>query len=740
LDLPKSRRPKICRDTIIEYAASAAWRTSALLQSTKYYMSRIADHVAWGWSWALLCLSAASSAALPAFPGAEGFGANASGGRGGDVYYVTNLHDYTSSADSGRFGSLRYGIESAPTNGRTILFKVPGNIVLKKALSFSKPKLTVAGQSAPGDGICLQDYNVAITANDLVLRHLRFRLGTNAMQEADSLSITGGTNIVVDHCSVSWSVDETLSPGNSAQNLTVQWTYVTESLNNSIHSKGAHGYGSLMRPQVSTSYSFHHNLYAHHNSRNPRPGSYNGATLQLDWRNTVIYNWGGTCGYSGDWTDGLPEPVFMNYVANYIIRGPSSTSTSAFNGGGTNTWIFQATNRIDLNRNGTPDGSDTGWGMFSGTYTATNTPFVYPAVATDSAAVALGRVLAQAGAMPWRRDAVDQRVTGHVRTGTGQIIDSTPQVGSWPTLNSVTPPVDTDSDGMPDYWELALGLIPANAADRNAIGPSGYTRLEDYLNWLSDPHAVCDRNGKVEVNLRECVGYSSNLTFTVTRGTNGTAALLADGFTARFTATPNFTGVAGFTFYATANGTTFGPSPVGILISTTNAPNTAPKLEPITNRVVLGGATLTFTNQASDAESAWQTLTFSLLDAPAGATVGADTGVFAWRPNIAQSGTSNAMRVVVSDNGVPSLSATQGFAVSVITPASPQFGPTVFDGAQFGGVIQGDAGPDYVVQASTNLEDWTRIFAVASPLLPLQWRDTNAGDFGRRFYRIQLGP
>ncbi len=715
---------------------------SALLHSTNGSMSCIARLTVRFWVLALLAVGTFTLVALPAFPGAEGFGANASGGRGGDVYYVTSLYDYTSSSDSSRFGSLRYGIDSAPTTGRTILFKVSGNIVLKKSLTFSKSKMTVAGQTAPGDGICLQNYNVSINASDLVLRHLRFRLGTNAMQEADSLSINGGSNIIVDHCSASWSVDETLSPGGSAQNLTVQWTYVTESLNNSIHSKGAHGYGSLMRPQVNTSYSFHHNLYAHHTSRNPRPGSYNGATLQLDWRNTVIYDWGGTCGYSGDWTDGLPEPVFMNYVANYLIKGPSSTYNYAFKGGGTNTWIFQGGNRIDLDRDGLPDGNDTGWGMFSNTYTPTNSAFAFAAVATDTAPVALQRVLAQAGAMPWRRDPVDQRVTGHVRTGTGQIIDSTPQVGGWPTLNSATPPADGDSDGMPDYWELALGLNPTNAADRNTVGASGYTRLEDYLNWLSDPHAVCDRNGSVEVNLRACAGNSPNLTFSVASGTNGEVTLLGD-FTARFAATPGFSGLAAFTFNSIGNGSAFGPIPVGVLVSTTNAPpppNTAPTLAPITNRTAMGGATLSFTNVAEDAESATQSLTFALLDAPAGAAVDANSGIFTWRPLIAQSGTSNNMAIVVSDDGEPSLSATQAFAVAVIAPASPESAVAGFNGTQFGGVINGDAGPDYIVQASANLVDWTNIVVAESPLLPLLWTDTNANGFERRFYRVKLGP
>jgi hypothetical protein len=244
----------------------------------------------------------------------------------------------------------------------------------------------------------------------------------------------------------------------------------------------------------------------------------------------------------------------------------------------------------------------------------------------------------------------------------------------------------------------------------------------------------------VDVDLRVCAGNSSNLTFSVVNGTNGSVALLPDGFTARFTAATNFSGVAGFAFSATTGGTTFGPSPVGILVSTTSAPNTAPALAPITNRIVLGGATLTFTNQASDAELASQALTFALLDAPAGAAVNASTGMFTWRPTIAQSGTSNSMRIVVSDDGTPSLSDTQAFVVSVLKPTAPQCSGTGFDGLRLRGIIQGDAGPDYIVQASTNLADWMSIIVTASPALPLLWADTNASNFERRFYRVKLGP
>jgi len=225
---------------------------------------------------------------ISAFPGAEGYGANASGGRGGDVYYVTNLNDSGS-------GSLREGINAA-TNSRTIPFKVSGNINLLSGLNVNQPRITIAGQTAPGDGVCLQNYPIYLQADDLIIRHIRTRLGTNAQQEADSMWINNGHRIIVDHCSASWSVDETLSATDTAKDLTVQWTYITESLNNSIHSKGEHGYGSLISPTANANYSFHHNLYAHHRSRSPRPGSSNGKVLRFDFRKNVIYNWGNRAG------------------------------------------------------------------------------------------------------------------------------------------------------------------------------------------------------------------------------------------------------------------------------------------------------------------------------------------------------------------------------------------------------------------------------------------------------------
>jgi pectate lyase len=433
----------------------------------------------------IVSLLTPQAGAVPAFPGAEGYGANATGGRGGDVYHVTSL------ADTSTPGTLRYGIKNAPAGGRTIVFDISGTITLTSTLKVDKSKITIAGQTAPGQGISLKNYQLTVSGNDLIIRHIRSRLGTDAYQEADTIGITGGNNVILDHCSASWSVDETLSASDTSTTLTVQYCYITESLNDSIHSKGPHGYGSLLRPDVNAWYSFHHNLYAHHNSRNPRPGTYNNSLLALDFRNNVIYDWGDQAGYSGN--DGN-EYVNMNYVGNYLVAGPSTDSgelTDAFQGGSTDTWIYQLGNLIDGNRDGVFDGVDTGWGMFSGSYTMApgGTAFAVPAVSTDAADLAIYDVLNQAGAFFWDRDGVDARITSEVVSGTGHIIDAVSEVGGFPTYPMVTRPVDfdTDLDGMPNLWELAYGLNP-NIADNNGdLNGDGYTNLEEYLNEVAIP-------------------------------------------------------------------------------------------------------------------------------------------------------------------------------------------------------------------------------------------------------------
>ena len=669
-----------------------------------------------------------------AFPGAEGAGANALGGRGGDVYYVTTL------ADSGA-GSLRTGISGAPAGGRTICFKVSGNIVLNSTLTVNKSRITVAGQTAPGDGICFQNYSFNINANDVIVRHVRTRLGTNALQEADGMWIAGGTNIMVDHVSASWSVDEVLSASGNTKDLTVQWCNITESLNNSIHIKGAHGYGSLITPGVNGTLSWHHNLYAHNNSRNPRPGTDAGATVILDFRNNAIYNYGGRAGYGSDW-DPDPENLRLNYIANYVIKGPDSTYNFAYEGGGTNTFIYQATNLIDLDLDLNFDGNNTGFGMFSGSYVSTNTPFPAPAVTTDSAPVALQRILAFSGAMPWRRDAADKRIASTARNHNGAIIDAVAEVGTWPTLNATTAPTDSDNDGMPDWWELAVGLNANNAADRNNTDVSGYTELEVYLAWLADAHALCDRNGQVDVNLRDATGGATNLTYSVANGTNGTVGLLGDGYTARFIAAANTNGLANFTFTATGNGTLFGPINYGILITTTNAvaPNTPPTLAAITNRTVIAGTTINFTNSASDTNIPAQTLTFSLQGGAAGSSLNSSNGIFNWRPTIAQSPSTNPMSFIVTDNGTPTMSATQSFTVFVTRPITPTLQSASVTGGAFNMLVTGDTGPDYTIQASTNLANWSPLFTTNSPALPFNWSDPSAAIFNQRYFRVLLGP
>src|SRR3990172_5507517 len=245
-----------------------------------------------------------------AFPGAEGFGAFSQGGRGGRVLFVNNLNDDGA-------GSLR---EACRTKGpRIVVFRVGGIIELKSNLKITEPYITIAGQTAPGDGICLKNFTLWVkNTHDVVIRYIRSRPGDQMKVEQDAISIDTSKNVIIDHCSASWGTDETLSvTGKGCTNVTVQWCMITESLDNSVHHKGRHGYGSLFR--LDGNVSVHHNLYAHNSSRNPRPGTYGDVRRGglLDFRNNVIYNWGVRAGYSAE------DKITMNYIANYLKPGPS---------------------------------------------------------------------------------------------------------------------------------------------------------------------------------------------------------------------------------------------------------------------------------------------------------------------------------------------------------------------------------------------------------------------------------
>jgi hypothetical protein len=432
-----------------------------------------------------------------AFPGAEGAGCYTTGGRGGVVYEVTNL------TDAG-IGSLRYGIESV-SGARTIVFRVSGLIGLSSDLKISNGNITIAGQTAPGDGICLKNYSLVINTSNVIVRYIRCRMGDDALNEGDAMWGRNNSNIIIDHCSMSWSVDECSSfYGNS--NFTMQWCILSESLRVSVHDKGTHGYGGIWGGQGAT---FHHNLLAHHDSRNPRfcGSRYTGrADLELvDFRNNVIYNWGSNSGYAG-------EGGSYNMVNNYYKPGPATKSgvkTRIFAPNaddGTNTQIAGVWGNFYVTGNymyGSSTVTADNWlGIFpnpsakSKTELMSSTEFSKGNITTNTAEEAYTLVLTRAGTS-LHRDTIDKRIVYEVANGTytftgsngstNGLIDAETDVGAWPAYNSTTAPNDSDHDGMPDSWETAKGLKTNDASDRNGdLDGNGYTNLEEYLNAIID--------------------------------------------------------------------------------------------------------------------------------------------------------------------------------------------------------------------------------------------------------------
>ena len=425
-----------------------------------------------------------------AFPGAEGYGRFVTGGRGGVVYEVTNLND------SGP-GSLRDAIETK--GARTVVFRVSGTIKLESKLGIKNPNITIAGQTAPGDGICIRDYPVSIESGDhignVIIRYLRFRLGDSSNVEDDSFTAKRMSDIIIDHCTMSWAVDENCSPYNNT-NFTMQWCMIYEGLYESIHDKGLHSYGGIWGGIGAT---FHHNLFAHNTSRNPR---FNGFRIShpsepelVDFVNNVIYNWGFNSTYGG-------EEGNQNIRNNYFKYGPATKESVRSRI--VEPYDDESNWYIDGNYvYGSPLVTEDNWLGVHGDHAdyqrtkKMSEPFPIASVITQSAEDCFEIVLENVGCNFPIRDVHDQRVIEEARTGTATyggswgtglgIIDSQQDVGGWPELNSFPASIDTDHDGMPDEWEIANDLNPDDGEDRNNVNDVGYTMLEKYLNSLVSP-------------------------------------------------------------------------------------------------------------------------------------------------------------------------------------------------------------------------------------------------------------
>jgi hypothetical protein len=437
----------------------------------------------------------ASETPLLAFPGADGWGRYTTGGRGGEVIYVTNRN-----GDGP--GSLRDAVRTNLT--RTVVFSVSGTIELKSTLRINRDNLTIAGQTAPGDGITIKGRPVNISANNIIIRHLRFRSGDYV--EDDSFKGTDQRDIIIDHCSMSWGVDEVASFYRN-ENFTMQNCIVSESLYRSIHSKGDHGYGGIWGGNKA---SFLRNLIAHHSSRTPR---FNGARYtpvkddKTDFRNNVIYNWGSNNVYGGDPNETWGTKANINIVNNYYKPGPATNSgqvayrvVEPYGHSSFGYSLFY----VDGNEvHGYPDVYEDNWGLGVQNVPASekddlkvDNPFEHLITETLSASDAYEFVLENAGARLPRFDNHDTRLMEETRTGNATfggvykgpntgIIDKPDDVGGWIEMFSAPAPLDTDGDGMPDEWEIAHGIDPNDPSDRNDdMHGHGYTNLEYYLNSI----------------------------------------------------------------------------------------------------------------------------------------------------------------------------------------------------------------------------------------------------------------
>ncbi len=435
-----------------------------------------------------------------AFPGAEGFGKYTTGGRGGKIYKVTNLNDAGP-------GSFRAAAEAK--GKRYIVFDVDGTIHLETKISI-KGDVTILGQTAPGDGVCLADQPVSLGGDNIIVRYLRIRMG-DKFQHAEKIDGAGGDdafggnrhkNIIVDHCSISWSTDEVFSMY-SGDSTTLQWNMIAEPLNYSYHFETGdtdfehHGYGGIWG---GTHLSAHHNIFAHCNSRTPR---FNGIRTSpkemVDFRNNVIYNWGINNVYAGE---GGEYNVVNNYYKPGIntnarvrsrIVNPGRTKEIGFGKWYVDGNYVEGFNDVSRNNaTGVTLSNDAVPGDKEATLITKPLPAV--ALPEQSAKDAFRYSLFWSGAS-FKRDTLDARIVNDIENGTGHLIDVQggyphgttyeKTIAAWPYLKQVLPAADADADGIPDAWERAHGLSANNAADATQMKDNThYTHLEWYANSL----------------------------------------------------------------------------------------------------------------------------------------------------------------------------------------------------------------------------------------------------------------
>lgn len=451
-----------------------------------------------------------------AFPGAEGYGKYTSGGRGGRVIKVTNLKDLNSFGQTVD-GSLRAALSTSGTDPITIIFTVSGTILLGSSeLKCSRPNITIAGQTAPGDGICIRKGKIQFSGDNIIIRYIRFRVGDELTVSVPCLDIENCRNIIVDHCSLSWAAEENMDDYDTKY-TTVQYCILSEALYNSVNVKGARAYACQWGGQYC---SYHHNLLASCYHRSPRiNGCQSNDTVSLvDFRNNVVFNWSGDSqgSYGGEYEQLYPDSAhnvalgagsFNNFVNNYYKPGPATQSNpaivepsyvrSGYTAAGYGKWYFNGNYLVGNTAASADNWQAVNSSKVGGAYNikVTNEFSVSP-VTTLSAQDAYTDVLSKAGAILPRRDIVDTRVVGFIKGDSiarggatlgvsSGIIDSQSDVGGWPTLASKYAPIDSDNDGIPDAWETNNGLNPNDPTDGPKIASDGYSNLEHYLNGIT---------------------------------------------------------------------------------------------------------------------------------------------------------------------------------------------------------------------------------------------------------------